>query len=140
MADDLVTIEANAATAHAAIDRLLELAPARIQAAARISADNIQAEARRRVRRRTGQTAAGIVVREAPNSTGYQVIAEGAPGDPQTHRGGPAVPVWLEFGATSMRFGPKPFLLVSGKLEAAAHEQRIREALQSAIADAGLGD
>jgi hypothetical protein len=63
-------------------------------------------------------------VRELDNQTGYMVVAE-APTQPATQRGAPGVPVWLEFGATSLRFGAKPFLRVSGTLEAPAHEARI---------------
>jgi Bacteriophage HK97-gp10, putative tail-component len=138
--DEILTVKANAATAYAALDKLLEIAPSRVRAAAFETATRVRDEARRRIRRRTGRTAAGIVVRELENGAGYMVVAEGAPGQPQTNRGAPAVPVWLEFGATSMRFGPKPFLLVAGKLEEQAHEGRITEALESAIADAGLGE
>lgn len=138
--DEILTVKANAATAHAAIDKLLELAPPRVRAAALITATRVRDEAQRRIRRRTGRTVAGIVVRELPSGTGYMIVAEGAPGQPQTYRGAPAVPVWLEFGATSLRFGPKPFLLVSGKLEEQAHEGRISEALEGAIAETGLGE
>jgi hypothetical protein len=137
--DKIIEIEANAATVHVALDRFLELATERVGAAARITADNVRAEAQKRIRRRTGQTAAGIVVRALANG-GYWVVAEGAPGQPLTHRGAPAVPVWLEYGARSMRFGPKPFLFVSGQLEATAHEGRVSEAIESAIVDAGLGE
>ena len=137
--DEILTIDANAETLEAAIDTFVELAVPRVKAAAHVSAVRIQAEARLRVRRRTGQTAAGIAVVEAPNSTGYLVVAE-APPQPSTQRGAPGVPVWLELGATSLRFGPKPFLLVSGKLEQPAHDARVREALQSAADDSGLGD
>jgi hypothetical protein len=138
--DEILTVKANAATAYAALDKLLEIAPPRVRAAAFVTATRVRDEAQRRIRRRTGRTAAGIVVRELANGAGYMVVAEGAPGQPETYRGAPAVPVWLELGATSMRFGPKPFLFVSGTLEEQAHEGRIREALESAIADAGLGE
>jgi len=137
--DQILTIDANAETLETAIDKFVELAGPRVKAAARISAERIQLEARRRVRRRTGATALGITVVEAPNSTGFLVVAE-APPEPQTRRGAPAVPVWLEFGATSLRFGAKPFLRVAGELEAPLHEARLREALEGAADESGLGD
>jgi len=136
-ADNTVTVEANAERLHKAIDRLLEILPARVKAAARISATNIDTEAHRRVRRRTGRTAAGIVVREI--ATGFVVEAT-APAEPQTARGAAAVPVWLDFGATSMRFGAKPFLRVAGQLEHQAHEARVRDVIAEAITEVGLGD
>jgi hypothetical protein len=137
--DEIVTVRANAETAYAAFDKLLEILPPRVRAAALVTATRVRDEAQRRVRRRTGRTAAGIVVRELDNQTGYMVVAE-APTQPATQRGAPGVPVWLEFGATSLRFGAKPFLRVSGTLEAPAHAARITEALETSIADAGLGD
>jgi hypothetical protein len=123
--DEILTVEANAATAYAALDKLLEIAPPRVRAAAFVTATRVRDEAQRRIRRRTGQTAAGIVVRELANGTGYMVVAEGAPGSRDAPRRARRCRCGSNSARRSMRFGPKPFLLVSGQLEAQAHEARI---------------
>ncbi len=123
--------------------------------ASKISADAIQAEARRRVARATGHTAEGILVREDFTGTGYIVYTEDEridrtpiPGSTQQRSAFLAMPhvaLYLEKGIRQGKPGshtaaPRPFFFVSAQLEQAAHERRIGDALQQAADERGLGD
>lgn len=127
MADSLtVTIED---TASPEFDQVAELIAVYTLAAAEITADRIASEARGRIRRRTGQTAEAITVEDAYRGDGYVVLV----GRRRHHVGR-----YLEYGTRFMR--PRPFLHASARLEEAAHDRRLREAIQAAIDEAGLGD
>lgn len=128
MADSMI-IDVDTRALLAAMDALGVEAERHTKAAAKITADNIAGEARRRVARRTGQTAAGIVVREDYTRAGYIVAAERNPY--------PILPMWLEFGTKFMT--PRPFFFASARLEEGAHERRMREAIQQAINAVGFG-
>ena len=131
MSQPLLSVDVDARPTLAALDRLAEdLAAARTKAASKVTADAIATEAKRRVRRRTGLTAEGIVVEEDRARVGYVVLA--------TRQQFPNLPHWLEHGTKFMT--ASPFFFPSARLEEAAHERRIREALQLAIDDVGLGD
>lgn len=108
-----------------------------------VTARNIQREARARVKRRTGRTAAGITVQESFDKQGYVVlpfnealtlalIASGNDQQPEN------LPYWLEFGTRKMT--KKPFFIESARLEETAHDRRIRDAIQDAIDESGLGE
>jgi hypothetical protein len=106
-------------------------------AAAHITATNIQREAQARVARATGETMRGIVVREGANHRpGWAVLA--------TNPRMPNLPLWIERGVKKGKPGshssdPRPFFYVSADLEAVAHDRRMRESLQNAIDEEGLG-
>jgi HK97 gp10 family phage protein len=130
MAEPLMTITADVAGVLQALDRLgAEVAQRHVQAASRVTANKIDEEARRRVRRRTGKTAEGITVRDDFTGKGSVVVAERRPFS--------NLPGWLEHGTVHMR--ASPFLFNSARLEEGAHLQRIARALQDAIDEQGFG-
>jgi len=112
----------------------LERFPAALEeatrAASEVSAENIANEARARVARRTGETAEGIVVVEAPEVAGYDVIV--------SHPTKPGLPWWLELGTKHMT--ARPFFDASVALEEELHERRIGEAVATTLEAEGLGD
>ena len=93
------------------------------------TAARIAEEARRRVRRRTGQTARGITVSKA-RLGGYLVYVD----NPEQ----PNLDLWLEFGTRYMT--ASPFLLPGAALEEGPHLRRVAEALERAAAQSGLGE
>lgn len=151
---DAITAELNARPLLEAFDRLPEAVAAATKAASKVSADNIQREARRRVRRKTGATADAILVNEMHNKSGYVVqatnrrfrdmknpaiAADVAAGRlPTMQLSALNIPLWLEGGTRHM--DPKPFFYDAAKLEVNAHERRIDEAVGRAIVATGLGD
>lgn len=130
MADNLtVTVDT-----RALLDALARLGPAaerHVHAAARVTGERIQVEARGRVRRATGQTAEAITLEEAGSPlNGWRVFVA-----PTSH---PAnLPIWIEFSTKYME--ARPFLFSSARLEEGPHRERIAEALQDAIDGVGLG-
>jgi hypothetical protein len=124
---DRLTIDVDNRSLLAALDRLGALAEKHVQAAAKETADRIAAEARARVARRTGTTAHGIGVDIARVGSGYVVFAD--------RPDNPGLPGWLEFGTERMT--ARPFLFASARLEEAAHDRRIRQAVQDAIDEVG---
>lgn len=129
MAEPFFSVTVDAESLLQALRHLGPAAEPHIKAASRVTANRIADEARRRVRRRTGKTAEGIVVRDDFTGKGSIVAAERNPF--------PNVPLWLEFGTVRMR--PSPFLFNSARLEESAHLERIARALQDAINEQGLG-
>ena len=87
-------------------------------------------EAKGRVARRTGRTAAGIHAEEAHDGNGYVVVA--------TNEHAPLAPVMLEFGTRYM--SRREFFFASARIEEGAHERRVFEAVQTEINEKGLGD
>lgn len=131
MADNLtITVDT-----HALLEALIRLGPAAeqyVHAAARVTAERIQVEARGRVRRATGRTAAAITLDEAGAPLhGWRVFV--APMPPRAAN----LPIWIEFGTKFM--SSRPFLFSSATLEEGRHQVRIAEAVQHAIDEVGLG-
>lgn len=130
MADKLLTIEVDSTATVAAMARVAQTAHARCKSAARVSADSIAREARGRVRRRTGETAAGITVEETHNGDGYVVFVN----QPDN----PGLAGWIEHGTKYMP--ARGFLFISAQLEEGPHRRRIAAALDDAIDETGLGE
>jgi hypothetical protein len=126
----LLTIDADATAVIAALDRLGPVAASYVKAAAKETADRIATEAGGRIARRTGHTAEGITVEETRNGQGYVVFVK----NPET----PGLPLWIEFGTKFHT--ARPFLFASARLEEGPHDRRVREAINAAIHDTGLGD
>ena len=124
-----MTIDVDPSGAIAALERLGPAVEVRLDAVARDTAERIAAEARRRVRRRTGQTAAGITVEQAKDGNGYVVFVDIDPAR------WPNLDIGLEFGTRFM--GPAPFLHASAVLEESSHRRRLEHALQDAIDEVG---
>ena len=145
----LLAIEVDARGLIAAHDRLGAEAEQYVKAAAKVTAENIAREARARVARRTGETAAHIVAEETHDGKGYVVWVEPdvklslhtSKRSGRTHTQKVtynALGGWLEFGTQHMT--ARPFLFVSARLEEGAHDQRTRAAVQAAIDAVGLGE
>jgi hypothetical protein len=122
---------------QALVDRLER----RLKEAAKLTAERIRDEAKRRVARATGQTADDIVVVESKDGRGYLVIVavqgtEERRDRPGKYRG-PNLDIGLEFGTKHTR--PQPFLHNAKRLEASAHERRVREILRDVIQEVGFG-
>lgn len=122
-----VTVDTSGA--ETALSRAAETIAERVDAAAEVSASAVVREAKGRVARRTGETAAGIGYIRA-NAGGWLVHAV----NPKT----PMLPYWLEKGTRYM--SAKPFLYASAALELGAHRRRIEEAVGDGIDAAGLGE
>lgn len=149
----------------AALDALPDATKKYTHEACRITAHNIQAEAKRRVARRTGTTAENIVVDELLNGNGFRVRTADVRSDagqmiPSTlarHRlrkatvmraapkyyEGEHVGLWLEAGTRSSARRPghrgmeaRPFFYPAAAVELGAHARRIDEAIAKAIAEA----
>ena len=129
---DRFTIEVDTRELFAALDAIPAAVLAHLKEAAKVTADNISREAKGRVARRTGKTAAAITVEEARSGDGYVVFVANAAAD------WPHLDIGLEFGTVKMT--PRPFLHVSAVLEGGPHDRRSREAIQQAINERGLGE
>lgn len=128
MADHLSVVVDNSQLL-AALTQIPEGVHAHLKAAAKVTADAIAAEARARIRRRTGKTGDAITVEETRSGDGYVIFV----GAGRQHIGS-----FLEFGT---KFMPaKPWLFASARLEEAAHNRRASDAVQAAITEQGLGD
>lgn len=123
------SVEVDVAELIAAMDSLGDAAQPYLDRAAEVTANRIALEARSRVRRRTGETQAGIIVEASPHG-GYAVVS----GNQRM----PNLPLWIEHG--TRRMVKRPYLEPSVDLERNAHYNRIAEALQRAIDEKGLGD
>lgn len=123
---NLLQIDVDARGLIAALDRLGAAAERHVLNAAGVTAARIAQEARSRVARATGKTAAGIGIDVAKVGAGYVVFAE----RPEM----PGLPGWLEFGTQHMT--ARPFLFAAARLEEGAHDRRIREAIHDAIDEA----
>lgn len=112
-----------------ALDRLGAKAEAYTRAAAFRTAENVRLEMQRRVARRTGRTAQSIIRTEDRGRKGYVVFVE----NPDV----PNIDLYLEFGTKHM--SKRPFFFAAARLEEGAHDRRMREAIQQAITETGLG-
>lgn len=164
MADGVrVTVDDSALLA--ALERVGVAAERYTKAAAKITADNVQREAKARVARRTGLTAQGILVREDYDRVGYVVVTSDVLAERRTMQQGmamgmrphramkwagrryyqePHVGLWLERGTIqgkprSHTAAARPFFFPASELEQGAHGRRMREAIQQAIDAEGLG-
>lgn len=145
----LVTIEVDTKALLRALDQVGHRVAARVKLASKITADNIVREAKRRVPKRTGETASHIVAEETHNKEGYIVWVEPdvlishhtnkKTGRQHTQRVSyNALGGWLEFGTQTMT--ARQFLFNSARLEEGAHLRRIQQAVGDAIEETGLGD
>jgi hypothetical protein len=141
-----MTIDVDLAPLIRALDEIPNAILAHLKPVAQQTAERIVAEAKARVARRTGHTAAQIRVGEtgepdwfeqyvldksADDDFAYIVRAD----DPTTKL---HTEKWLEFGTRQMT--ARPFFFVSAELERAAYERNSRQAIQDAIDETGLGD
>lgn len=133
---DGFTATVDAAGLMDALHRLGDTALRYTVPACKVSADSIQAEAQRRVRRATGETAEGIGVDELRSGEGYIVDA--------VNLRMPNLPLWIEGGTKQGK--PRshtdpgtPFFSPAIRLEASQHERRIADAIGEALAAEGLG-
>jgi hypothetical protein len=134
--NDGFTATLESASLLAAFDRLPDTILKYTVPASKVSADSIQREAQRRVRRDTGETAQGIIVDEMRNGTGYVVVS--------VNRRMPNLPLWIEAGTKRGKPGSHtdpgdPFFYPAIRLELNAHTRRIDEAVARGIAAEGLG-
>lgn len=143
-----VSIDVDASGVLSAFGRAEQLIERYIKDAARVTAHRIEAEAKRRVARHTGETASHIVAEESYDKKGWIVwvqpdvrIAQHTSrrtGRSHTQRVTyNAVGGWLEHGTQHMT--ARPFLFVSARLEHEAHRRRVAAAIQDALDEAGLG-
>lgn len=136
----------------AAFSRLGDTALKYTKPASKISADSMQREMQSRVARATGKTADNILVTELDD--GYVVATADVrldrtpiPGTaalrseyyPEKHVG-----LWLEKGTSlgaphSHAAAARPWFFPSIALEEGPHERRIKDAVEQAITDEGLG-
>jgi len=143
---DRVTVTLEAASLMAAIASLGPTADRACRAAARQTAERIKVEAKRRVRRRSGNTAAGIYMDDDYKKTGYVVLTADARADAgQKQANGKRAPryhkelhvgTYLEYGTDKM--SAKPFFYESARLEENAFNRRLSEQLQYALDQSGL--
>lgn len=126
---DSFTVDVDTTELLAALDAIPAAVHAYLKAAAKVTADRIAAEAKERIRRRTGRTGDAITVEEAHSGDGYVIF---------TGNGRQHIAHFLEFGTKFMT--AKPFLFASARLEEPAHDRRCREAVQAAIDAKGLGE
>ncbi len=122
-------IEVDSVALLAALATIPDAVLAHLKPESKVTADNIAAEAGRRIRRRSGATGDQIVVQETHNGDGYVVFVLGN----RQH-----IARFLEFGTSRMT--AKPFLFVSARLEEGPALRRARLAIQDAIDEKGLGD
>jgi len=103
----------------------------------KVTAESIQQEAQRRVRRsQAAETAKGIQVFEMHNGEGYVVVS--------INKRMPNLPLWIEAGTKqgkprSHTEAADPYFYPAVRLEEPQHERRIVAAYDAAASAAGLG-
>lgn len=125
----MITLTVETAALDAGLTDLAATMATDTKAASEVTAAAIVREARGRVARRTGRTAAGIGYMESRDGTGYIVHA--------VHPDRPRLPLYLEFGTRYMT--ARPFLYVSAAIEQPGHERRMADAVTTAIDVSGFG-
>lgn len=121
-----MTIDVDASSLLAALDRLGDAIAPRLKRVARGTAEAIQSGAQRRLSAQTagtGQTAAAITIEDIVG--GYRVYVGPVPQRAEN------LPLWLEFGTKHMT--GRPFLFAEAVLQEGAHLRRVAEALQDAV-------
>lgn len=148
---DFIGFELDADDVQRALAKFPDIAQRHVSDVARRTANNIAAEAKRRLHRQlgpnaTGRTEAGIGVYadEAANPLVFQIISV-RPELPGEQGSKAAVPRFIESGTKKGKKGShdypaRPFLHVSAELEQAAFIRAIGEALNDAADESGLGD
>lgn len=125
-----ITVEVDATEVLAMLEQLGPAADAHVNEASRISALNIQQEARSRARRATGLLIESIEVEQAePPLGGYRVFV--AEMTDARGRRAEEFALWHEEGTKYM--DEQPFIGPAVELEEGAHLRRVAEALQDAI-------
>lgn len=139
-----ITAVLDATQLHQRIQRLGETSMRKTKEAARVSALNIQREARSRARRQlinpTGVLEAGVLVNDDREEVGYVVRSVYRDARQMFN-----VPIWVERGTKrgdpgSHDSAPRPFFWPSVQLEIPAHERRVAEAMEQSITQEGLGE
>lgn len=130
----LLAITVDSSELIRALERLPDQVLVRTKRASEVTANRIALEAKRRFssqvsKEATGKTLAGILVDDDSAGTGYVVSSERNPM--------PNAPLFFDRGTVHQP--ARPFFDVSAQLEQGPHERRIREAIQDAIDEAGLG-
>ena len=125
----LLTIDVDNAELYAAFDALGVALDAYQKPAAFATAQAIQREARARVRRATGKTAAAITIEPTRDGTGFVVFVN----QPDN----PGLAGWIEFGTIKMT--ARGFLFSSARLEESGHLRRVGAAIQEGLDALGLG-
>jgi len=148
---NLFEIDVDTSGLFRAMDQAVAAIERRTKVTAKDTADRVERNAKQRVARATGATAAGIHVEETYDGTGYVVLSRSGRADagqhgrwpsgrgrilPGNHRG-EHVAEYLEFGTVKMT--ARPFFFVSAEIEAAGHDRRMREAIADGIEEVGLG-
>lgn len=112
-----------------------------IKGASRVSADRVKADAQARLLRQlsgtsTGETVASIVVKSDRTGWGW-ILHAGNETTPMLDR-------WLEKGTKTQsggtRMAARPFFWDSVRLEEQAHLSRVRDAVDAALSEYGLGE
>ena len=135
-----------------AIDRAPQTVERYTTLAAKQTAYNIVRNARALVAKRTRETERQLVVKPDYSGHGFVVKAEvdrlvvhhrkstktGKVSSHVQRQTQSNVPLWLEFGTVHMT--KRPFFFESARLEAKAHDRRMRDAIKLAIETEGLGE
>lgn len=136
MANDVLTMDIDAAAVVRLLGRVTPAVQAAVNRAAKETAERIQREADRRAAAffpgASGLTREGITTREAEGGNGWVVVAER---DPLRN-----LPLWLDKGTKHMvARGPaqEGFFDAAGKLEEGPHRRRLVRELSDAVE--GLG-
>lgn len=126
----------------AALESLGDAAQMHVNAASLVTAQAVESEAVARLRRQlgpnaTGETEAGIEVKEAYSGNGFVVVS--------ANQRMPNLPLWIEDGTRkgkprSHSEPARKYFYVSVELEQGAHLRRIGEAVADAIVEKGLGE
>jgi hypothetical protein len=156
---DGLVAEMNTAELFNALDRLgNEVVLRHTKPAALEAAKAVQRDAQAHVRRRTGETASGIVIEEDYQRIGYIVRSEdvrsqasaaaqallyrqfgrtGRRARVSAHENVPHVGIYLEYGTVNE--GAHPFFWAAGRVNEPLFDRLIRDAVQDAIDEVGLG-
>ena len=138
---DELSVEVDSQGLVAAVERFGARLESRLLANARVTGARIRDDARRRVRRATGQTADEIVTEDNRAGTGVVVYVNTQGTTPRRDRPGqyrwPNLDIGLEFGTTHM--GGHAYMWPAVEANRELHDRRSREVVQDAIDEEGLG-
>lgn len=130
---DFLNISVDSAALLAALDRVGKGVEKHLKDAAEETAYRIRDEQRRRIARRTGDTAARLIVEETYDKTGFAVLDD----NQGLRRGDADIERFLERGTRYMV--ARPFFDNAAKIEEEPHRRRVDAAVQKAIEEQGLG-
>lgn len=153
---DHITAELDTRALFAAFDALGAAVERHTKPVALRTAERIRSEQRARIRRRTGATADNIVIREDFSGTGYVVLTDDVRSQASidrvkarrrlfgrdsrrvsTYENVPHVGLYLEYG--TLHSQAHPFFWEAARLEDGNFDRGIRQAVQDAIDEVGLG-